>query len=269
MTTEDRREARPLEAPYDIEACGVSFAYGHQEVLHDVTLRVRRGDFLAVLGPNGGGKTTLLKVLLGILKPREGEVRVLGLPPERASRRVGYVPQDTDRGRDFPISVMEVALMGRLGRLSRLGRYTAEDRAAAEAALRRLQMWELRGRPIGALSGGQRQRVFIARAIAADPQILFLDEPTASVDQEGQTRLYELLRELNEKMTILVVSHDLSMLSSCVKSVACVNRSLYFHESPEITPKMLEMAASCPVELVTHGHLPHRVLGPHGKDPRP
>jgi len=124
-------------------------------------------------------------------------------------------------------------------------------------------MWNLRERRMGELSGGQRQRAFIARALASDPELLFLDEPTSSVDQKGQTDLYALLGRLNERVTIVVVSHDLMVLSTYVKSVACVNRKLFFHEDSTVTEDMLEMGYQCPVELVTHGHLPHRVLTPH------
>jgi zinc transport system ATP-binding protein len=162
----------------------------------------------------------------------------------------------------FPISVMDLALMGRLSRL-RIGKwYSQKDRSKIEEILRQVGMWDYRYTPIGKLSGGQRQRVFIARALATDPEILFLDEPTSSVDAEFETDLYDFLRELNLNVTIVVITHDIGVISSHVKSVACVNRTLMFHEDGRITGDMLNMAYQCPVELVAHG-VPHRVLPKH------
>jgi len=246
-----------------IEIRDLWFSYNGQPILQDVDLAVRAGDFLAVIGPNGGGKTTLLKLMMGLLKPDRGRVRVLGAPPQKASHRIGYVPQDIHANKNFPISVEDVVLMGRLRQEGLRFRYSGKDREAVEKVLKQVDMWNLRERRMGELSGGQRQRAFIARALASDPELLFLDEPTSSVDQKGQTDLYALLGRLNERVTIVVVSHDLMVLSTYVKSVACVNRKLFFHEDSTVTEDMLEMGYQCPVELVTHGHLPHRVLTPH------
>lgn len=246
-----------------IEMKGVWFSYDKTPVLKDVTLTLEQGDFLGIIGPNGGGKTTILKLLLGVLKPDRGTVRILGEAPHDASHRVGYVPQNTDLNITFPISVMDVAMMGRLSR-SRIGRrYSREDRSKAEEALRKAGIWEYRNTPIGRLSGGQRQRVFIARALATDPEILFLDEPTASVDPDFEMDLFDFLRELNRKVTIVAVTHDVGVISRNVKSVACVNRTLIFHEEGQITEEMIDMAYKCPVDLVAHG-IPHRVLPTHG-----
>lgn len=249
--------------PLAIEVENLWFSYHEHLILRDIRLSIKEGDFVAVLGPNGGGKTTLLKLLLGILKPDRGTIRLYGKPPDKMRNRVGYVPQHISFNKDFPISVLDVTLMGRLGHTGPLWRYSGEDRIKAQQALEKMGMWEYRDRNIGKLSGGQRQRVFIARALVSDPQILFMDEPTANIDMEGQTKLYEILKELNKTMTILVVSHDLSFLSSYVKSVACVNQTLYFHDSAEITSEMLDMAPHCPIELVAHGPFPHRVLLNH------
>lgn len=247
---------------YAIEVEGVWFSYEGIEVLRDVNLKLQQGEFLGILGPNGGGKTTLLKLMLGILKPDRGRIRVLGEEPRAAGRRVGYVPQNTDFGRGFPITVMDVASMGRLAR-SRPGvSYSQDDKEKVRMALQKVGMWDHCGRLIGELSGGERQRVFIARAIATDPEILFLDEPTASVDQGFQTDLYDFLRELNDKVTIVVITHDIGVVSSYMKSIACVNRHFIFHEGGQITEEMLDMAYRCPVDLVAHG-LPHRVLHTH------
>lgn len=248
--------------PLAIEVKDVWFSYDGQLVLREVNLCIEQGEFLAILGPNGSGKTTLLKLMLGILKPSKGAIQVLGQAPTAVTDRIAYVPQDTNVNKEFPISVLDVALMGRLGHAGRARRYSEDDRVLAREALEKVNMWEYRKRPIGKLSGGQRQRVFIARALAANPQVLFMDEPTASVDKEFQTELYDFLKELNTSATVVVVSHDLSVLSSYVKSVACLNQTLYYHDSAEITHEMIDMAYHCPVELIAHG-VPHRVLRKH------
>jgi zinc transport system ATP-binding protein len=153
--------------------------------------------------------------------------------------------------------------MGRLGRSGRARRYTSEDREFSRKALEKAGMWEYRDRPIGKLSGGQRQRVLIARALSAEPRILLMDEPTASVDAQFQTHLYDLLKELNSTITIVVVSHDMSVLSGYINSVACLNRTLFYHDAGEITDEMLHSAYQCPVDLIAHGGVPHRVLRKH------
>lgn len=221
-----------------------------------------KGDFLAILGPNGGGKSTLVKLILGILKPAHGSIRIFGKDPAHAGAQMGYVPQDTHINKGFPITVMDVVLMGRLARSTNKWKYSRDDRHRAEHALGKVGILEYKDRLISHLSGGERQRAFIARSLVSEPEILFLDEPTSSVDQEWQTNLYNLLKDLNRIMTIVVVSHDISILSSYVKSVACVNRNLYYHDAAEITGDTLGKVYHCPVELVAHG-LPHRVLKTH------
>jgi zinc transport system ATP-binding protein len=246
---------------YDVEAENLSFDYGGAPVLTGASFAVPRGEFLAVIGPNGGGKTTLLKILLGLLEPRRGRVRVLGVAPREAARRVGYVPQDVSTGKDFPISVLDAVCMGRLP--FPMGRPSREDRAKAREALDRLGLADRAEERIGCLSQGQRQRVLIARALAGEPELLFLDEPTASVDGATQASLHDLLRELNRTVTILMVSHDLTAVSACATAVACVNRTVHYHGSAEVTPEMLTLAyGACPVDLIAHG-LPHRVLRTH------
>jgi zinc transport system ATP-binding protein len=241
---------------------GVWFAYDGTPVLEDVNLVVQAGDFIGIIGPNGGGKTTLLKVILGLLRPTRGLVRVLGKTPAEARRFVGYVPQYSELDHAFPISVWEVAMMGRLGRRGPLRRYTDDDRRAVEAALRQVGMIDQKDRAIGRLSGGERQRVYVARALAAHPEILLLDEPTASVDTRTVGSIYDVLQEINQRTTVLLVSHDISVVSSYVKSIACLNSKLIYHGSKEITADMLEAAYHCPVDLIAHG-LPHRVLNLH------
>lgn len=246
-----------------IEVKNLFYSYsGKENALENATFEIRRNDFLAVIGPNGGGKTTLIKIILGLLKPSSGIVRVLGKSPEKNSRKIGYVPQETSINMDFPISVFDVVKMGRLQPLKGLFSFSRDDSDHAAQALEFVGMKDFMKRRIGSLSGGQRQRVFIARALVSDPEILILDEPTASVDTQGQTELYERLAELNKEKTVIVVSHDLMVISGYVKSVACVNRSVYYHGHAELTPNMLEMAYNCPVDLVAHG-FPHRVLKAH------
>jgi zinc transport system ATP-binding protein len=247
---------------YAIEMENVWFSYEGPPVLRDVNLILEQGEFLGIIGPNGGGKTTLLKLMLGMLKPDKGRIKLLGEEPHDAGHRVGYVPQNMDFNRTFPISVMDVTLMGRLKR-SRIGRsYTRDDKDKVQEILEKVGMWGYRHRPIGKLSGGQRQRVFVARALVTNPELLFLDEPTASVDHEFETDLYDLLKELNRTVTIVVITHDIGVVSSHMKSIACVNRQLMFHKGGHITQEMIDMAYQCPVDLIAHG-LPHRVLHSH------
>ena len=256
-----------MEAPI-IEMEDVSFAYNGQPVLQEVRLAIPRGDFVAVIGPNGGGKTTLLRLMLGLLKPDRGRIRILGRTAGEATHHIGYVRQDVHINQSFPISALEVVLMGKRDPRRRWRHHGAQDRREALQALERMEMAAFARRRIGELSGGQRQRVFIARALVTRPQLLLLDEPTASIDTKGQADFYRMLKELNEEVTILVVSHDLLVISTYVKSVACVNKRLHYHQQAEITGEMMEtmypctVEEVCPVELVAHG-LPHRVLQPH------
>lgn len=236
--------------------------YEREQVLEDINLSVYEGDFIGLIGPNGGGKTTLIRVLLGLLPPTRGEVQVMGRPVQEGRRMIGYVPQVVEFDREFPISVWDVARLGRLGQRRLLQRYTAEDGAIVAQALQQVDMFDLRQRPIGELSGGQRQRAYIARALAAQPKILLLDEPTASVDPQVSTSIYELLQQLNERVTILLISHDMSAISSYVKTVGCLNRRLFYHGEQEITAEMLELAYQCPIDLIAHG-VPHRVFSTH------
>jgi zinc transport system ATP-binding protein len=251
-----------------VEIKDVWFAHNGQTVLEDVSLDIQQGDFIAMIGPNGGGKTTLLKLMIGLLRPDKGTIRVLGGPTEKASHHIGYVSQDVHINRSFPITASDVVLMGKLEPKKRWGQRPTQDRQEALDALERMEVADYADSKIDELSGGQRQRVFIARALVTQPKVLLLDEPTASIDAKGQAEFYRLLKELNKEITILVVSHDLVAISTYVKSVACVNKRLHYHNRAEITGEMLEEMYPCtdedvcPVELVAHG-LPHRVLKHH------
>lgn len=232
-------------------------------ILEAIDLSVKGNDFLGIIGPNGGGKTTLLKVVLGLIAPTRGKVSVMGEPPERGRKHIGYVPQHNLFDRDFPISVWEVVLMGRYGRTGLFKRHGDVDKVKAGDALAMVGMLEKRDRQIGKLSGGEQQRVLIARALAGEPRLLLLDEPTASVDPAVQTQFYELLERLKKRMAIVLVSHDLSAISIYVDKVACLNRQLYYHGSKEIGPEVLEATYKCPVQMIAHGAVPHRVLKEH------
>ncbi|NQT73416.1 MAG: ABC transporter ATP-binding protein [Chloroflexi bacterium] len=232
-------------------------------ILKGITMAIEQNDFLGIIGPNGGGKTTLLKVILGLIKPSRGKVRVLGVSPERSRNKIGYVPQHNLFDREFPINVWDVVLMGRYGRTGLLKRYSGEDREKARSALETVGMLDHKERQIGKLSGGEQQRAFIARALVAEPEILLLDEPTASVDTAMQTEFYEILDSLKQRMAIVLVSHDISAVSVHVDKIACLNQELFHHGSGEIESEILEATYKCPIQMITHGDIPHRVLKEH------
>jgi len=246
-----------------IELSDVTVRYGDFVALEDVNLVVLPHDFLGIIGPNGGGKSTLLKVIMGLIVPDKGVVRVLGETPGRARQSVGYVAQRPSFDREFPASVQDVVLMGRYPLAGLFRRYSAADVEAVEHALDRVGMREARHKQIGRLSGGEQQRVFIARALVGKPELLLLDEPLAGVDPTMQAELYELLDELRRSLTVVMVSHDIGAISVHVESIACLNRRLYHHGSGELTPGVLEATYQCPVQFIVHGPVPHRVLKEH------
>ena len=236
--------------------------YGGINVLEGVNLTVSQHDFLGIIGPNGGGKSTLLKVILGLVKPSRGTIRVLGDTPQNSRKYIGYVPQYSLFDPNFPMSVWDVVLMGRLGQVRLFKKFSKNDKKMALDALAMTDMLEYKDRQIGNLSGGQRQRVFIARALVANPKLLLLDEPAAGIDTIMQKEFYELLEKLKSEMTIIMVSHDISAVSVYVEKIACLNHKLFYHDSKEITAEDLEETYQCPVELIAHG-VPHRVLKHH------
>ncbi len=250
---------------YAVELKNVSVKYGDLDALKDISIQVEEGAFLGIIGPNGAGKTTLLKVILGLIKP-EGEVKIFDRPLSQAVDKIGYVPQVSNFDRSFPISVLDVVLMAKLGGKVRFfHQYKKEDIKQSEAVLDQLNLLHLKDRQIGKLSGGQLQRVLIARGLAVEPEILLLDEPTASVDASSTSQIYDLLKELNEEKTIIVVTHDMAAVSSYFDSLACLNVKLYHHGDKHLNKDTTKQVFGCPVDLIAHGH-PHHVFAPHGED---
>lgn len=240
----------------------LSAGYEQETILQDVNLEVYNGDFIGLIGPNGGGKSTLLKVILGLLPAQSGQVTILGQDVRHGRHTIGYVPQFVESDRAFPISVWDTVRMGLLTGWNLFHRLSNQEKGQIEAALAEVGMLNLRQSAMGELSGGQRQRVFIARALVANPKILLLDEPTASVDPNVTKDIYELLSQLNQKMAIVLVSHDMMAVSSFTKTIACLNRKLVYHNSKELSAEMLNSVYGCPVDLIAHG-IPHRVLAAH------
>ncbi|MFP4168984.1 MAG: metal ABC transporter ATP-binding protein [Desulfonatronovibrionaceae bacterium] len=240
--------------PIPVELDKVSFAYDESPVLKDISLRVENRDFLAMIGPNGGGKTTLLKIILGLLKPDQGRVAVFGSAPKRSASRIGYVPQHSNIRTEFPITVEQVVMLGMRKCRKKEVFFPREKREAARSALVRSGIEEkFFHRRMDRLSGGQRQRVFIARALADDPELLVFDEPTSNIDPEGRFCFFELLGTLHRELTIIVVSHDLSITALDINSIACVNKRLIHARGREITEDMLSLLYgvhhhSCPMD---------------------
>lgn len=242
---------------------GLTVRYGQNTALSNVCMDVEEGAFLGIIGPNGGGKTTLIKAILGLVPRESGTISVFGRE-KGAGSVMGYVPQFSAVDRGFPISVNEVVMTAFLkGPLHPFFRYSPTHRKKAEEYLKRVGIPELKDRQISQLSGGEFQRMLIARALATEPKILLLDEPTASVDPSSRQQIFELLSELNRTVTILLVTHDMMAVASQVSTIACLNKSLVYHGEPELTDETVSRMYSCPVDLIAHG-VPHRVLGGHG-----
>jgi len=247
---------------YAVQINNLTVSYGVNTVLNDISINIPKGEMTAILGPNGGGKTTLLKAILGLIKPESGEIRILGkkIKQVREEGLVGYVPQATSFDRKFPIKVEEVILSGTSKKnWIPFKRYTNEDREKTEQALRKINLYELRGRQIGQLSGGQLQKVLIARALVHEPKILLLDEPTASIDTNTKNQIYSLLNGLLPGISIIVVTHDLMAISSYFDTVACLNKKIHYHGSKELEAEAINEIFGCPVDLIAHG-IPHRVF---------
>jgi zinc transport system ATP-binding protein len=245
---------------YILEMESINAGYGGVTVLENINLSVEENDYIGVIGPNGGGKTTLLKVILGLLKPFSGRILFHGGSVDKTE--IGYLPQMSEGDVTFPVTVRDVVLSGLMIRKSVTGRMTRRDKEHADTILEELGLKKLAGVPLSELSGGQRQRVFLGRAVIGSPKLLLLDEPGNFVDTEFEMGFYGKLKEFNKSMAILMVSHDVGTISSYVKSFACVNKSLHYHPSGKITNDQLK-AYGCPIQLVTHGEVPHTVLQKH------
>jgi zinc transport system ATP-binding protein len=236
-----------------IEIQGVSFRYDERQILKDVNLTIWPFDSICIVGPNGGGKTTLIKLIIGLLSPDVGTIKIFGKRPDEAHQLIGYVPQFTQYDRQFPISVREVVCMGRMGK-SFTGRYSKNDKEKTLEALVEVGLADLVDQPFSALSGGQRQRVLIARALASGGEILILDEPTANIDRESETHFFDLLRQLNKRMTILMVTHDVGFASSFFTRIACVNREVIIHPTSELTGKLIRDMYGGDLQMIRHDH---------------
>ncbi|MFW5991628.1 MAG: metal ABC transporter ATP-binding protein [Halanaerobiaceae bacterium] len=251
---------------YAVELNNISVYYNHVCALREINLKIKENEFLGIIGPNGAGKSTLLKVILGLIRPSEGEVFIFGRNIKHSTEVIGYVPQASAFDSSFPISVLDVVLMGKLkGGLKLFHRYSKKDTGAVENILDSLGLYKLRNRQIGQLSRGQLQRVLIARALAVDSEILLLDEPTANVDVNSRNQIYSLLEKLNSEITIVVVTHDMAAVSTYFDSIACLNKELHYHGDKELDRKTVEKMYGCPIELIAHG-VPHRVLGFHEEE---
>jgi zinc transport system ATP-binding protein len=232
---------------------GVSFSYGRNIVVEDADFDIYKGESVCVVGPNGGGKSTLLKLMLGLLSPDKGQVRLFGETTKRGRARVGYVPQQIEFDPLFPVSALDVALMGRLNKGS-LGFVTKADRSAAQEALAKMGLADKAKQPFASLSGGQRQAVLIARALVADAELLLLDEPTAHVDVAAEERLMKSLKALGSELTIITVSHDLAFVSRAVPKVVCVNRCVHVHPTAKLTEARIREIYGQEVRMVQHDH---------------
>ncbi|WP_273164282.1 metal ABC transporter ATP-binding protein [Bacteroides fluxus] len=261
QTTDGTSPSSPLfrkggEDEVLIKIRDLSAGYNGRLVLRNVNLNVYERDFLGIIGPNGGGKTTLIKCILGLLKPSGGEIICRPLT-------MGYLPQYSSIDRKFPITVEEVILSGLSSKKSLTSRFTSEHREKALSVIARMGLEGMEKRAIGALSGGQLQRALLGRAIISDPEVVILDEPSTYIDKRFEARLYELLAEINKDCAIILVSHDIGTVLQQVKSIACVNETLDYHPDTGITEEWLERNFNCPIELLGHGTLPHRILGEH------
>jgi len=245
-----------------LELNSIFAGYNDEVILNDVSLEIFDDDFIGIIGPNGGGKTTLLNVILGLIKPFKGTVTFFDDIRTERNNKIGYLPQLNKIDNKFPITVTEVVLSGLIYGSIPMGRYSKLERNIAESTLESLGISNIKKSTIGELSGGQMQKVLLARAIVSSPRLLILDEPNTFVDNQFEGELYEILKDLNNKMAIVIVSHDVGTISSYIKTIACVNRNLHYHKSNKISEEQLAIY-NCPIKLITHGEVPHTVLKKH------
>ncbi|NCC82679.1 MAG: ABC transporter ATP-binding protein [Clostridia bacterium] len=255
-----------MSGEYAVHIENLSVHYGHTPAIMGVCLNVSDGEYLGIIGPNGGGKSTLLKAILGLIPVSSGNISIYGGNAHKNRSLVGYVPQFALLNRKFPISLFEVVLTGHLKQgIAPFFRYSSKDNESVYTLLEKVGITDLANRQISELSGGEFQKMLIARALATNPKLLLLDEPTASVDAASRDQIYSLLAELNKNMTIILVTHDLLAVSSQVNRLACLNGQLVYHGEPELTEKVVNNLYGCPVDLIAHG-VPHRVLRDHEEE---
>lgn len=248
-----------------IQMEGICAAYEQKQVLDDVNLTVYKKDFLGIIGPNGGGKTTLMKVILGLLKPTAGTISYFHDGKKTEEITMGYLPQYNSIDKKFPISVYEVVLSGLNRQKSLLRPFSKEQHQKVQGIIKQMGLEGLEQRAIGQLSGGQLQRALLGRALVSDPEVIILDEPNTYIDKRFEAKLYKLLEEINKERAIILVSHDIGTVLQNVKSIACVNVEVDYHPDTEVPAEWLEEKFQCPIELLGHGALPHRVLKSHGE----
>lgn len=249
-----------------IEISDVSAGYGNKRVLSNVTLDVWDDDFLGIIGPNGGGKTTLLKVILGMLPITSGSIRFFDNGVEVSSLRIGYLPQMSLIDKRFPISVREVISSGLASDKPVFHSFSQAQKERIDEVISLMGLEEFANRAIGELSGGQLQRVLLGRSIVSRPKLLVLDEPNSYVDKRFESHFYKLLEVINRESSIILVSHDIGTVLTMVKNIACVNETLHYHLGADVSEEWLGDKYACPIELVGHGDLPHRVLKKHNHE---
>lgn len=242
----------------------VGVTYDGCTALEGVNLDIYEDDFIGIIGPNGGGKSSLMKAIMGAVK-HSGHIEISESLRKGKHYKIGYMPQINQFDMRFPISIEEVVLSGLQTEKGFFGRYTKEDKLLVHNTLEKLGIAELASRPIGEVSGGQMQRALLCRAIISEPKLLILDEPTNFVDNRFEQEFYALVEELSKNMAVMIVSHDLGTITSIVKSIVCVNRTVHRHNSNILTEEQLRNY-NCPIQIVSHGHIPHTVLEHHSGD---
>lgn len=245
-----------------IEINNLNFGYNEKSILHNIDFDVFENDFIGIIGPNGGGKSTLLKLILQQLTPKSGTIKYFTDNKETTKLKIGYLPQINHFDSKFPINIKDVVLSGLLTKKTIFRKLSVSEKAHADAIMGKFNLMNIREKAVGELSGGQIQKALLARAIISNPQVLLLDEPSTFVDANFEKELYSILEELNKEMAVIIVSHDVGMISSFVKTIACVNGELHYHPSNEINTELLK-SYKCPIDLITHGKVPHRVLKNH------
>lgn len=242
----------------------VGVNYEQSIALEDVNLDIFEDDFIGIIGPNGGGKTSLVKAIMGVV-PHSGEIEFAPALRRKNHLKIGYMPQVSQFDTRFPISIEEVVLSGLQSEKGFFGRYTHADRQRATELLKQMGIDQIASRPIGEVSGGQLQRALLCRAIIAEPKLLILDEPTNFVDNNFEREFYALVKQLHERMAVMIVSHDVGTITSLVNAIICVNRHVHRHDSNILTEEQLRNY-DCPIQVVSHGHIPHTVLEHHTGD---